>query len=166
MGFMEEWRPIDGFEGYHVSSHGLVLNKKTGRIMRLGINQRGIVYVGLMKNRVQYKRSVALLVAKRFISSPPNEAFDSVINLDGDRTNNFATNLAWRPEWFAKKYNRQFAYQHRVVDWPIVDMDTGEEYANIWDAALVNGLLVTSVALSLDDQEPVWPTKQRFQRRS
>lgn len=162
---MEQWRPIYEFNGYHISDHGQVLNEKTGRVLKLSVNQRGIVYVGLMRNKVQHKRSVAVLVAKRFLAPPPNEAFDAIINLDGDRNNNFASNLNWRPDWFARKYQRQFAYYTHTANQPIVDIDRGIEYFNVWEAASRHGLLVTAVALSLETQEPVWPTRQRFMRR-
>ena len=66
-----------------------------------------MVFVGLFRDQEQYKRSVALLVAKAFLKQP-SEFFDTPINLNGDRLDNQVINLMWRPRWFAIKYNRQF----------------------------------------------------------
>ena len=158
---MENWRPIQDFQNYSVSDEGRVLNVSTGRIMMLSENQRFLVIVGLMRNGMQYKRAVSHLVADAFLSPPKFETFDSIINLDGDRRNNFATNLMWRPRWFALKHQRQF-FSRTGTGVPVFDQDTGEEYATAWEAAIVNGLLVRDVVESAMQGKEVWPTRQRF----
>jgi len=161
---MEEWRPIHEFFGYSVSDHGRVLNTRTGRIMALNENQKSLVIVGLVQGGVQYKRTVSHLVAKAFLPEPPHEAFDSVINLDGDRYNNYAINLAWRPRWFALKYHAQFRNRIAGQGIPIADMETGEEFINVWDAVIKYGLLIQDAIESINHQTVVWPTNQRFWR--
>lgn len=163
-GFMEEWRPINAFHGYSVSDQGKVLNTKTGRIMSLSENQKAILFVGMIKGGVQYKRAVCLLVADAFLPAPVFPTFDSVINLDGDRHNNFASNLDWRPLWFARKYHQQFIRRVNVRGTPIADMETGEEFFNVWDAAIKYGLLVSEIVMSIENHSVVWPTHQRFWR--
>ncbi len=101
----EIWRPIEAFPGYSVSDHGRIRADKSGRILQLNLNQYGLVQVGLMREGVQYHRSVPLLVARAFLE-PPFEPFDTPINLDGDRHNNHVDNLVWRPRWFAIRYNQ------------------------------------------------------------
>lgn len=160
---VEEWRPLTEFTGYLVSDHGRVLNDKTGRVLSLSVNQRTIVIVGMMQRGVQVKRAVSHLVANSFLHPPPNESFDSIINLNGDRFDNFAANLAWRPRWFAFKYHRQFA--HRIgVGIPVLDCESGERYKTIWEAAMDNGLLVHDIAEAVRNKSRVWPTRQRFER--
>jgi hypothetical protein len=105
---MEVWRQIYEFPGYSVSNMGRVRNDETGRIMALSRNQYGIVNVGLVLGRKQYKRSVALLVADAFLPTWESEVFTSPIHLNGDRSDCRAENLMWRPRWFAAKYHRQF----------------------------------------------------------
>lgn len=159
-----EWREISSFPNYAVSNEGTVQNEETGRLMTLLVNQAGIVNVGLTKNRIQYKRSVPLLVATEFVASSYGEAFDSVINLNGDRFDNSAPNLVWRPRWFAIKYHKQFEEVHFEDYYPIEDCDTGDRFANPWSASVRFGLLQLDVLLSIVNHSFVWPTKQHFKR--
>ena len=161
---MEEWQPIHEFFGYSISNHGRVCNTRTGRIMSLSENQRSLVIVGMMLNGLHYKRTVSHLVAKAFLPAPQHETFDSVINLDGDRRNNWASNLAWRPRWFALIHQAQFNTRIPGSGIPIADMETGEEFINVWDAVIKYGLLIADVTQSIHHQTVVWPTNQRFWR--
>ena len=159
---MEKWSSIPGFENYSVSNHGRVKSEKSGRIMALVENQYGVVNVGMMRDGEQYHRSVPLLVAKAFLEVP-FEAFDTPINLDGDRHNNHVDNLAWRPRWFAIRYNRQFRepYQFSIPN-RIEDINTGEISENSLDCAMRYGLLEQDLVLSIFNRTYVWPTYQEF----
>ena len=64
----ENWKPIPFFDDYSVSDHGRIRSDKSGRILALNENQYGLVQVGLMRDGVQYHRSVPLLVAKAFLT--------------------------------------------------------------------------------------------------
>jgi len=159
---VEEWKTITYFMDYSVSNLGNVRSDLTGRIMILSENQFGVVYVGLMRNRVQYHRSVPLLVAKAFLPSP-EPPFDTPINLDGDRHNNRADNLAWRPRWFAVKYNQQFRYPPQFhIDEPIINLATGKVSENSFEAAKEYGILETDLVLSIANRTYVWPLFQEF----
>jgi hypothetical protein len=160
---MEDWRPIQDFQNYSVSDEGRVLNVSTGRVMLLSENQRQLAVVGLMRSGVQYKRVVSRLVADEFLPSPRNEAFDSVINLDGDRRNNYATNLMWRPRWFVPKYQAQF-FNRTGSGMSVFDLETGEEFATMWEAAIRYGILVRHIYESATLGTNVWPTGQYFAR--
>lgn len=157
----EQWKPIPGFN-YSVSNCGRVRSEKTGRIMALSNNQFGVVSVGMMRDGEQYHRSVPLLVAKAFIKQP-SEAFDTPINLDGDRYNNHVDNLAWRPRWFAVKYNRQFREPYA---WPLFseleEIKTGEVCDNSIECSRRYGLLEEDLVLSILNHTYVWPTFQEF----
>lgn len=159
---LDEWRRVHAFPAYSVSAAGLVRNDKTGRQLVRMVNQAGIVNVGLTRDRVQYKRAVALLVAKAFLTIALQDAFDTPINLNGDRFDNRVGNLTLRPRWFATKYFQQFQESPRDF-YPIVDVDTGEQFDSIWDAATKLGLLQTDIAVSVHTGKAVWPTNQVFQ---
>lgn len=159
-----EWRPIRPFPGYSVSSEGFVRNEESGQQMALLVNQRGVVHVGLTKNRVQYKRAVGLLVANAFIDNPYGPAFDCPINLDGDRYNNRVVNLAWRPKWFAVKYHRQLEEAHFDDYYPIEEVETHHQFYNPWKAAIAYGLLQVDILLSLNRGVKVWPSRTSFVR--
>lgn len=159
---IEEWRIIPEFQSYSVSSLGRVRNEDTGRYMALAQNQHGIVHVGLCRGKVQFKRSVPLLVARAFLPIPTNPSFDSPIQLDGDRINVAADNLAWRPKWFAVKYHLQFHFPPGGFIVPIVEIGTGETFRNSWEAATKYGLLDREIFLATINRTYVWPTYQEF----
>jgi len=160
---MEQWKVIPEFPRYEVSDRGRVRNTDTERIMRVKINQYGVVGVGLMRDGEQHHRSLPLLVAKAFIPNdkPP---FDTPINLDGNRHNNEVENLAWRPRWFAIQYNRQFQrrYDNPIVV-PIRDINTGDVYRDSFAVCTTFGLLERDLVLSIMNRTFVWPTYQQFE---
>jgi hypothetical protein len=156
------WAEIRDFPGYEVSDLGQVRNQRTQRLMRLSVNQRGFVYVGLMKQGVQRKSSVALLVAREFLKPHKHEAFSSVIHLDGDRLNNAVTNLMWRPTYYAVEYYREFANPQYHLSVKLKDMATGEVYRNSREVASTFGVLEKDVVLAVTNRTYVWPTYQEF----
>lgn len=163
---MEKWLEIAFYPDYSVSDYGRVRNDATKRIMTLTKNQNDIVTVGLMKHRRQCKLSVAKLVAETFIP-PMDKLFDTPINLDGNRENNYLDNLEWRPRWFAVKYFHQFndaRYRRERYQYPIQEIYTRQRFMSSWDAAVQYGLLVNEVYLSTIDNTRVWPTYQKFER--
>lgn len=158
----EQWMPIEDFPGYSVSDHGNIRTDKSGRILVLSENQFGLLQVGMMRDGEQKHRSVPLLVAKAFLPELPGP-FDTPINLDGDRHNNHISNLAWRPRWFAIKYNQQFRHQyHNPIMAPVVDLKTGEVSENSTECAKKYGLLEQDLVLSILNRTYVWPTYQEF----
>jgi hypothetical protein len=168
---VELWKPIELFPDYSVSSWGRIRSNKRGeegKILALSPNQYGVMQVGLMRDQIQHHRSVPLLVAKAFLPPFQNKrqdrrAFDTPINLDGNRRNNLVTNLAWRPRWYAVKYNRQFRYpyEHPIYQ-PIIDLDTGEVSKNSLECAKRYGLLEQEIVLSILNRTYTWPTYQYF----
>jgi hypothetical protein len=159
---MQEWCEIVGFSGYSVSDAGKVLNETTGRIMRTYMNSHGIETVGLMRQGVQRKRSVAVLVGDAFIRTARSLQFNTPINLDGDRTNNRVTNLAWRPLWFARKYHQQFHIGPQGFACPVQNLHTGEVFKTTWDAATLQGLLERELVMAILNRTYVFPLYQTF----
>lgn len=163
---MVEWRKILEFPNYSVSDIGHVLNDETDKEMVLHRNQRGIVNVSLSRGCKQYKRSVTVLVAKAFVKTARSLTFDTPINLDGDRSNNRAENLVWRPRWHAVEYYRQFEQPTKmsIRHW-VEEVKTGEVYESSWDAAIRNGLLDKDVVEAIAKRTYVRPTFQVFRIR-
>jgi len=160
---METWATIADFPEYAVSTEGQIRNNSTGRIMKTSSNQYDVLMVGLMRDGVQHKRSVPLLVLNAF-TEKPNENFDTPINLNGHRTDNRLDNLVWRPRWYAVLYNRQFAepYEHPIVT-PIRDPESGMIFPNSFSVATHYGLLEKDIVLSILNRTVVWITYQRFE---
>jgi len=158
----EHWEVIHDFPTYSVSDLGNVMNNKTVRDMHLTLTRQGDVKVGLVKAGKQYTRSVKVLVAEAFVPGE-DDLFDTPTQLDGHQHNNRADNLVWRPRWFAWKYTRQFSESSSNNNaGPIFDMDTRERYADVYEAATVNGLLFKDVWRSINLGLPCFPTHQVF----
>ena len=157
------WVPIKDFPGYSVSDEGEVRHDSNMRPLKPQINQFGVAYVCLVQGYDQKKRSLPRLVANAFIPRSL-EAFDTPINLDGDRLNCAVDNLMWRPRWFAIRYVQQFKdpYKNRI-NRPLRALDSSEVHSSSLDAAIRYGLLERDLVLSMLNNTVVWPTYQRFE---
>ena len=156
-----QWRAIEDFPGYSVSNLGRVRNDDRDRVLALQRNQRGVVHVGMVRNGVQHKRSVAVLVARAFLGEPEPPIFDTPIHLDGNTANNEVSNLMWRPRWFAMKYLRQFR-REPLIQRQIQEVETGYRFNNSMDAAMRYGLLDEDIRMGIAKRTYVWPTYQHF----
>lgn len=158
-----EWRPIDGFPKYSVDMSGQVRHNRTGHVVRPQMNQSGVPYVVLMRNGQHFSRGLARLVARTFIPRDL-EAFDTPINLDGDRWNCDIDNLMWRPRWFAIQYHQQFRYAPLTrIDRPLRASDASEVHSSSLEAAIRYGLLEVDISRSILFGHIVWPTYQTFE---
>lgn len=92
----------------------------------------------LMKDDIRFTRSVALIVAEAYLAPPRNEAYNSIIHLDGDKGNCAANNLAWRPRWYAIRYHQMFNREPMNVS--VLIEDTGEVFGTLREACVKYGL--------------------------
>ncbi len=114
---MEEWKEIEGYEGYYeVSSlgrvrsipraiersDGVILNLKS-RIRKTVFNYWGYERVPLALNCKKKTYSVHRLVAKTFLANTKNKK--EVNHIDGNKANNCVENL----EWSTRKENQLHA---------------------------------------------------------
>ena len=155
-------KPIDGFPTYEITNYGRVFNSYSGREMSLSPTLYGDLTVGMMHDRVQHRRSVKVMVARAFVEGETEE-FDTPILLDGNRENLQASNIVWRPRWFAWEYTRQF---HHTFDWffdkPVIDITTDTIYESIFAAATTNGNLCKDIRMSTIDERRVFPTREIY----
>lgn len=159
----EQWVPIPGFPKYYVSNLGQVKREDRDSAVGVHLNQQGVAYISLQREERQFHKALARLVAKAFVPQK-SEAFDTPINLDGDRLHCAANNLEWRPRWFAVRYHMQFRERwHNPIESSLRDMETGELYENSWALVTTFGLLEKDVVLSVDNYTVCWPTFKRFQ---
>ena len=115
----EEWRDINDFDGYEVSSFGNVRGKDrlrkgkhglrltNGQPMKQVFNKKGYPEVRLRKEGT-HTRLVHRLVAKAFVSNHDNKS--QVNHIDGNKLNNRADNL----EWVNNSENQLHAYKLRL----------------------------------------------------
>ena len=126
---IEEWRPIEGYEGlYEVSNTGQVRSVDRyvidslghrrfykSKILSLLKGEYGYIQVNLYCNGKNKKCLVHRLVIEAFLPNPDN--LPEVNHLDEDKTNNRVDNL----EWCDRKYNlsygsRQERYRNTMLE--------------------------------------------------
>lgn len=110
----EEWKVINGYPNYMVSSKGRVksLNyHNTGkeRLLTLNKNKSGYLYVCLSKNGVHKYFRVHRLVAEAFIPNPNN--LPEVNHKSEIKTQNNVDDL----EWCDRKYNHNYGNRNKKV---------------------------------------------------
>jgi len=158
----ERWVLIQGFPNYILSNYGEVVSEKSRRLIKASRTKQGALKVGLVLDGDQYTMSLKVLVATHFVEGE-TQIFNTPIQLDNNQENVRADNLVWRPRWFAWKYKRQFEDIHRwLYQTKYIDLETGAEYATMFDIATVNGLLCRDVEKGIITHQPIFPTWQEF----
>jgi hypothetical protein len=97
--YVEEWKPIEGFPQYQISSFGRIKSARCPRIKLLTLSKGGkrqkpyyrLRLISLIGEKERFM--VHRLVALHFISNPEHKPF--VNHKDFDRFNNFFKNLEW-----------------------------------------------------------------------
>jgi hypothetical protein len=161
----EEWQHLREYPPYAVSDLGRVMNTDTEVIKIPMINQQGIPSVLLIRERVQCRRAIAPLVASTFLPEPEAPHYDTPINLDGNRKNCAANNLAWRPRWFAIQYHAQFRRTRPPFDFtqPVRLVQTDEIFEDVREAAVKYGLLEKQIILAAMNNSQVFPSWYTFE---
>lgn len=156
---VNEWVPIEEFPDHSLNPEGEIINNISGDFRRPSRNQQGIVMVNFTNHYQQRVRSLAVLVAKTFLSREGvPDHFNTPIHLNGDKSDCRASNLAWRPRWFAVMYHKQFSFDHFMeprFNIPIQLIETGEVFDNTWDAAMKYGMLEVDIAIGTANGTPV-----------
>lgn len=107
----EVWKEILGYDGYYISNMGRVKRyiKSYDRyyLLSIGTNPRsGRQYVYLNKKGLQ----IARLVGFAFVDGY-SEKNNTIDHIDGDKTNNKASNL----QWVSQSENNQLAYKRGKI---------------------------------------------------
>lgn len=100
---IEIWKPVVGYEGlYEVSSYGRVRSLDRydgrgwwikGRILKLIMDKKGYLTVGISKNNHRQTFKVHRLVALHFIPNIENKP--EIDHINTDKTDNRVENLRW-----------------------------------------------------------------------
>lgn len=91
--YFGEWRDVEGYPNYLVSSEGLVMSRGWLTILKPSLSSSGYFMVGLKRDGVNSRHYVHRLVAKAFLE--PDETRTYVDHIDRDKLNNDVSNLRW-----------------------------------------------------------------------
>lgn len=145
---VEEWRDVDGFEGFYqvsnlgnvrsldryVSYKGIGSALLKGKKMKLSQSVSGYLYVTLQKDGKFKRFRVHRLVAQAFIPNPNN--LSQVNHKDEDKTNNTVENL----EWCDATYNCNYGTRNNKIickrKKPIIGLNTQGEVVYEFDSAI------------------------------
>lgn len=105
-----EWKVIDKFKNYAVSTNGEVKNIKTGRILKPYDNGTGYCKVDLYNGGIKSKCRIHRLVAEAFIPNPDNKP--TVDHIDRNPKNNTVENLRWATQ---EEQNDNSGTQRKVI---------------------------------------------------
>lgn len=151
---MVDWREIEEFPGYLINEYGDVMNEWTERILRPRQNQQGFVMINCVRDKKLHTRALAGVVAETFLPPRRNEAYNSVIHLNGDRTDCRALNLMWRPRWFSIRYHQMFEQlPTRVSVWI---PSKGEVYPSLRDLCVTYGLIENNTYADMNNGDGVF----------
>lgn len=91
---LEQFKPIEGYPHYAVSTWGNVINTDTGCVLYQEETKKGYLRVKLSNGHGEVRNhKVHRLVAKAFI--PNMEGKPQVNHIDGNKKNNSVSNLEW-----------------------------------------------------------------------
>lgn len=161
----EKWEQIIQFPSYSISNRGRIYNHRLERVMRTSHNNHGYMKIKMTDDRGRpFTRSVAQLVAEAFVE-PPSPLCDTVVVLDGVLHHVDASNLCWRPRWFAWKYTHQLKETQpgHYYNLSVFNMETGEHFDSIIDAGMKDGLLFDDIWRSTYSGAEIFPFDYTFQ---
>lgn len=91
-------KDIPGYEGlYQVTSDGRIFSKRRAKFLKPYDNGNGYKFVLLQKDRKREKVYIHRVVAEAFCVRE-KETYNDVHHIDGDASNNAASNLMWVDE--------------------------------------------------------------------
>lgn len=108
-------RPVNipGYETYHVSEEGVVINTLTNKVLKTDLNSSGYKRVTLCVDMKVIRITTHRLVALTYLYDEYLEGL--VVNhKDGNKLNNHVSNL----EWVTQSQNRKHAFKHKLVRRP------------------------------------------------
>lgn len=164
---MEEFRIIQEFPNYAVSTLGRVKNLSTGRILKQSIDRYGYKFLELSNNGFTKTRRVHTLVACAFL--PKDESKYQVNHKDEDPTNNRVENLEWCDDRYNSNYGtrsvRSGIKRRKGVEQLTLEGILLREFDTLKEAAqYVNGTFSTIAHCCQGKYKQAYGYKWRYKR--
>ncbi len=136
------WRGTK-YPGYSASWGGRSCGPQ-GKVLRESISNSGYKTVNICEKGRPKRRSVHRIVAETFIPNP--NGLEQVNHIDGNKLNNCVKNLEWvsrsdNGKHAARRLGKNFGLKSR----PVFNLNTGDKYATIGEAAEVTGVAYSSL---------------------
>ena len=90
----EIFKPIIGYENYHITNYGRVYSVKKQDFMKQNINNKGYKYISVCNKKHKTFTIHRLLGIHFIINDKPNE-YNVIDHIDRNRLNNNLSNLRW-----------------------------------------------------------------------
>jgi len=151
----EEWKTIQEFPHYQISSYGRVKHVHRDYIRKNTINERGfpVVLLSSATSPTRYLRQVNKLVALAFLPSPLYADSTAIWHKDGDLSNCYVKNLMWERRDRVLEWNEMHRRGTPLFDTPAVKNNrTGEIYKDAYDCAIHEGMLESSIVWRIEKQ--------------
>lgn len=140
------WKTVDEYKEYEVSDDGLVRRKDTKHILKPWIATGGYLYVAFSENCKGHTKRLHRIVAKAFCDNPDGKPH--VNHIDGNKTNNVASNL----EWCDRSENQVHAFsnglQTHIGKYPVksvVCVNDGKVFGTIRQASEHYGICRSAI---------------------
>lgn len=151
----EEWRPINEFPHYSISSHGRVKHKDRINARKVQVNERGfpVVLLSSATSPTRYLRQINKLVALAFLPPPLYNDSTAIWHKDGDLRNCNVDNLMWERRDRVLEWNEMHRSGVPKIETPPVKNNrTGEIYKDAFDCAIQEGVLESSIVWRIERQ--------------
>lgn len=148
---MEEWKVIENYPMYEVSSEGRVRSYYNGshgkrtvpKILSLKVDRIGYTFVHLKNDLGRKPFRVHRLVAKSFIPNP--SGLPEVNHKDEDKSNNSVHNLEWCEKLYNIRYSKVWKSNERSVLQYTKEGTLVREYNSLSEAARLNNVTPQSI---------------------
>lgn len=151
----EEWRSIDEFPHYVISSHGRVKHHDRTNARKVTVNERGfpVILLSSATSPTRYLRQINKLVAFAFLPPPLYTDSTAIWHKDGDLTNCHYSNLMWERRDRVLEWNEMHrSGMPKFSTPPVKNNRTGEIYKDAFDCAIQEGVLESSIVWRIEKQ--------------
>lgn len=149
----EEWRVLQEFPKYLISSQGRIQNIATKAYRTTRPNHQGFPALAMYKgdNPTRYFRQVNMMVAQTFLDPPEHRSMTSVWHKNGDLMDCRANNLKWDSRARVMEWNQMWRENIPRLRTPRIMVNkTGRIFENAFECGKYVGELESAVVAHIE----------------